>query len=92
LTDEEKQDGVTIALTSDEIQKDAEYTITITPTPDWYAFGDGAGAKGEQTTEIATAVERGGEVGVAFEVYVFEEDSPDAPQIKIVLEILNNGQ
>ena len=92
LTDEEKQDGVTIALASDEIQEGEEYTITITPTADWYAYGDSEGAKGEPTTATATAVERGGMVGVSYEVYVYEEDSPDAPQIKVVVVIFKEGQ
>lgn len=58
LTDEEKeQQGKTIMLTTDTtLVDDTTYTVTVTPTADWYAvYDDDHGGKGEPVTLTATA-------------------------------------
>lgn len=58
LTDEEKeQQGKTIMLTTDTtLVDDTTYTVTVTPTADWYAADDDDyGGKGEPVTFTATA-------------------------------------
>lgn len=57
LTAEQKQDGVQITINAN-IEDDVQYTITVTPTADWYtASFDGApefGEKGEPFTFTQT--------------------------------------
>lgn len=58
LTDEEKeQQGKTIMLTTDTTIVDGTtYTVTVTPTGDWYAAdSEDYGGKGEPVTLTATA-------------------------------------
>lgn len=58
LTDEEKeQKGKTIMLTTDTtLVDDTTYTVTVTPTADWYAIvTDDYAGKGEPVTFTATA-------------------------------------
>ena len=56
LTEEQKQDGVSVDLTtSTELKMGDEFTVTITPTADWYGYnGDEFGEKGEPVTYTAS--------------------------------------
>lgn len=54
LTAEQKESGVILLLTSDDMLVDgAEYTFTITPTTDMYIIIDEPGEKGEPVTFTA---------------------------------------
>lgn len=59
LTDEEKeQQSKTIMLTTNRtLVDDTTYTVTVTPTADWYAIDDdnNIGRKGEPVTFTVTA-------------------------------------
>ena len=72
LTEEQKQSGVTLTLSTDAaLTVGAEYTFTITPTADMYIITDEPGAKGEPNTVTAHVVERGGIRGISVEeIYV----------------------
>lgn len=44
LTEEQKQDGVILNLTSAQIP-DGEYSVTVTPSENWYALGEGTASE-----------------------------------------------
>ena len=53
LTDEEKENGVNVALTVPSHDPFESYYVTVTPTPDWYAFDPSnmeTSGKGEPVT------------------------------------------
>ena len=56
LTDEQKQSGVNINLTTTTpFSSGDEFTFTIAPTSEWYAAADDFGEKGQPITKEAAA-------------------------------------
>lgn len=54
LTDEEKQQGVTLSLSaSNEPANGTPITVTLTPTSDWYAYNYDDGTAGEKGQPIS---------------------------------------
>lgn len=94
LTEEQKQNGVTLSLTTDAgLTVDEEHTFTITPTTDMYIIADEPGGKGEPVAVTIHVVEIEGKIGIRLpELYVTstpEEPSEEDIAFSFTLNIIN---
>lgn len=88
LTDEQKEGGVELfAITAADLDDNVTYTITVTPTAEWYAFNidpGTTGGKGEPFTFEENPSH--GSIGVSCGV-VSEQDTEEASILQIDLGI-----